>query len=185
MAIFSRNPRERIPRSMISAAEHPYARALLDCIAAPTSAAKAEVLENITIDCGTSWIVPDIPKRPGRPDDYEEREQPARRRRGLHDENARHRFLLAIHHIELSAIDLTMMMCLRTPNMPSSFHADQIGVARDEALHASMLDELCSKRGYPPGTFAIHHRLWDSARGRTRRWGTTRHRAALFRSPWP
>ncbi|MBA3937073.1 MAG: DUF455 family protein [Planctomycetes bacterium] len=140
----------------------PYAEDLLAVIAAPTSAAKAALLADMRAPQET-WVVPVPPGRPGRPAHYHEAEETRRRRRTLAHAPTRLRFLQSIHHIELSAVDLAVLACLRAPDMPAAFHTDFLGIARDEARHAGLLEELLATRGAAPGDAPIHHRLWATA----------------------
>jgi uncharacterized ferritin-like protein (DUF455 family) len=141
-----------------------YAETLLAVIAAPTGAEKAALLAALVPPAGASaWTVPALPARPGRPAHYRESEEQPRRRRTLKHAPTRQRFLLAIHHIELSAIDLACAAALAGSGMPAAFHADQLQVAREEAVHAGLLDVLLTARGAPPGSQPVHHRLWQAA----------------------
>lgn len=139
-----------------------YPEQLLAVIAAPTSEEKARLLDSLKIDVG-NWAPPPLPRRPGRPPHYRESDDLPRRRRTLKHAPTRNRFLEAIHHIELSAIDLAVLCCLRAPDMDEAFHREQLTVAREEAMHAGLLEALLASRGLPPGTDPIHHRLWDAA----------------------
>jgi len=144
---------------------HAYPAALLAVIAAPTSGDKAALLAHLEPPHdGATWDVPTLPERPGRPATYREAHDPPRRRRTLKHGPTRQRFLLAIHHIELSAIDLACAASSAGSGMPSAFHAEQLQVAREEAIHAGLLDDLLTRRGTPPGSEPIHHRLWQAAR---------------------
>lgn len=138
---------------------------LLAVIAAPTGPAKAALLATIEppVD-GVDWPLPPLPERPGRPPHWHESDVQPRRRKTLKHAPTRNRFLLAIHHIELSAIDLAVAACLHGGGMPAAFHRDQLAVAAEEAEHAALLDTLLSARGCPPGSEPIHHRLWQAAR---------------------
>src|SRR4051812_16453850 len=112
-----------------------YADGLLAVIAAPTSAAKAELLAAIVAPPdGSTWPEPAIPLRPGRAPQMVETTEPQRRRRSLADVNSRKRFLHAIHHIELSAVDLAALLCLRASGAPRALHDDFLAIARDEAV---------------------------------------------------
>ncbi|MBA3847463.1 MAG: DUF455 family protein [Planctomycetes bacterium] len=142
-----------------------YADALMAAIAAPTGADKDAILARIVVpDDGATWDMPALPPRPGRPAHWREAgDVQPRRRKTLKHDATRQRFLLAIHHIELSAIDLACVCALRGSGMPRAFHLDQVAVAREEATHAGLLDALLTARGWPPGTEPVHHRLWQAA----------------------
>ena len=142
-----------------------YPARLLAVIAAPTGPAKAALIAAITPPGdGAHWVVPSLPERPGRPGHWRTSDDQPRRRKTLKHAPTRNRFLLAIHHIELSAIDLAVVACLHGGGMPSAFHRDQLAVAAEEAEHAALLDGLLTARGCPPGSEPIHHRLWAAAR---------------------
>ena len=146
----------------------PYPEALLSVITAPTGAEKAALLSRLVPPAdGAIWPLPALPERPGRAAHYRESAEQPRRRRTLKHAPTRLRFLLAIHHIELSAIDLACVASLAGSGMPAAFHAEQLQVAGEEAIHAGLLDALLSARGAPPGSEPIHHRLWEAARSCT------------------
>jgi uncharacterized ferritin-like protein (DUF455 family) len=140
-----------------------YSAQLLAVIAAPERAAKAELLAALVPPAAGGWTVPALPERPGRPAHWREATGPPRRRRTLAHAPTRLRFLLAIHHIELSAVDLAVAACLRAPDQPAEFHRDFLAIARDEARHAGLLEALLAARGVAPGDDPIHHRLWAAA----------------------
>lgn len=143
-----------------------YADDLLAVIQAKHYTDKEQLLSQISTPADNSqWEVPPIPAQPGRPDHYIVNSKPERRRKGLHHEQTRFKFLLAIHHIEYSAIDLACLQCLRSPGMPQDYHKDFLQVAREECQHAQMLGDFLIQRGYEPGSRPIHHRLWQAALG--------------------
>jgi uncharacterized ferritin-like protein (DUF455 family) len=139
-----------------------YPNQLLAVIAAPTSREKASLIGRIEIRLD-GWTTPALPPRPGRPAHYRESSDLPKRRRTLKHAPTRNRFLAAIHHIELSAIDLAVLCCLRAPDMDEDFHRDELAVAGEEAVHAGLLEDLLRQRGIEPGTEPVHHRLWESA----------------------
>jgi len=142
-----------------------YPAALLAVIAAPDAAAKQAALAAVPLPGdGDQWEQCALPIRPGRPAHYVESTVAPKRRRTLAHGPSRQRFLLAIHHIELSAIDLACAAALAGSGMPAAFHADQLAVAKDEAIHAQLIGGLLTERGWPPGCEPVHHRLWDAAR---------------------
>jgi uncharacterized ferritin-like protein (DUF455 family) len=140
-----------------------YVAGLLEALAAPTAATKAAALARLpTPHDSASWPSVDLPPRPGRSQGYQENGAPPRRRRTLSHGPTRNRFLHAIHHIELSAIDLAVVACLRGSGLPSAFHRDFLGIALDEARHAGLLERLLAQRDIHPGDDPVHHRLWES-----------------------
>ncbi|MBA3685717.1 MAG: DUF455 family protein [Planctomycetes bacterium] len=141
-----------------------YVDALLAVIAAPTATAKAAALAVVPAPPITPWSPPPLPLRPGRPAHYREAIETGRRRHTLKHGPTRQRFLLAIHHIELTAVDLAAAASLAGPELPEAFHRDQLAVAGEEAGHALLLEELLVARCFPPGCESVHHRLWDAAR---------------------
>ncbi|MCK6490143.1 MAG: ferritin-like domain-containing protein [Planctomycetes bacterium] len=144
---------------------HPWPTALLAVIAAPDAAAKDALLAALPAPPdGDGWDAPVLPPRPGRPPGWREGPPPGRKGRTLAHGPTRLRFLLALHHIELSAIDLACAAAALGAGMPAAFHADQVRVAREEALHAGLVAGLLEARGLPPGSEPVHHRLWDAAR---------------------
>jgi uncharacterized ferritin-like protein (DUF455 family) len=148
---------------MSGAPAGPYPERLLAVIAAPTGAGKAALLADLVPPAeGATWVAPALPARPGRPADWREDAAKPRRRKTLKHAPTRNRFLLAIHHIELSAIDLAVAASLLGSGMPRDFHREQLAVAVEEAEHAALLDALLRARGCPPGSEPIHHRLWEA-----------------------
>lgn len=139
-----------------------YAEGLLAAINAPGAAAKDAVLAGLTPPDGGCWDMPALPGRPGRPPGVVEG-PPRRRRQGVDTPTGLRRFLHAIWHIELEAIDLACLLALRGSGMPAAFHADCLRVAREEAVHAGLLDGWLRANGYPPGSEPVHHRLWQAA----------------------
>ncbi|GDY11543.1 hypothetical protein LBMAG53_04200 [Planctomycetota bacterium] len=142
-----------------------YALGLMAALGAGGASAKDSVLARLGPPAdGAQWPLPTLPERPGRDAVYREAPEPPRRKRGLDDPHGRLRFLHAIHHIELSAIDLAVVCCLRGAGMPATFHEEFLGLAREEAEHAELVETLLGRRGFPPGSAPIHHRLWISCR---------------------
>ncbi len=139
-----------------------YVAGLLAAIAAPTAAAKDAVLAGLQPPDGQIWTMPVLPQRPGRPPGVVEG-QAKRRRQGVESPAGLRRFLHAIWHIELEAIDLACVLALRGSGMPAAFHADWLRVAREEAVHAGLLDAWLTANAHPPGCEPVHHRLWQTA----------------------
>jgi len=115
-----------------------YLNALGRSLEAATPAAKAAALAGLVAPAdGAAWPMPELPRRPGRAAALREAISPPRRRRTLAHAGTRNRFLLA-------------------------FHEDFLGIARDEARHAALLEELLAGRGIAPGDEPVHFRLWES-----------------------
>lgn len=140
-----------------------YPDQLLAVIEAPDEATKGALLAAIEPPPdGSVWQIPSVPTEPQRePGVLSGRS--TKRRQGIDNHHGRRRFLHAIWHIEITAIDLCCLLCLRAPGQPQAFHADHLGIARDEAIHAGLLRTWLIANDYPPGSEPIHHRLWQSA----------------------
>jgi uncharacterized ferritin-like protein (DUF455 family) len=144
-----------------------YVEDLLAVIAAGDPGEKGQRLAAIQPPPdGTCWDTPQVPEVPGRPAHWKvdgAAEHAPRRRKGLAQRGSRLHFLHAIHHIEVTAIDLACLLCLRGSGAPTALHADFLRVAREEAAHAALLERYLVNEGYPPGTDAVHTRLWRTA----------------------
>jgi uncharacterized ferritin-like protein (DUF455 family) len=140
-----------------------YVAQLIAVITAPTASEKATCLAAIVAPSLATWPLPELPALPGRPNHWQVSDVPPRRRRTLSHAPTRNRFLLAIHHIELSAVDLAVLACLRASGAPAELHHDFLGIARDEARHARLLEDLLARRGLVPGDEPVHYRLWQTA----------------------
>ncbi|MDM4765372.1 ferritin-like domain-containing protein [Pelomonas sp. SE-A7] len=69
----------------------------------------------------------------------------------------------SIAHIELNAIDLALDIVWRFPGLPEAFYRDWVRIAKEEALHFTLLrDHLVSMR-LDYGSFNAHNALWDMA----------------------
>jgi uncharacterized ferritin-like protein (DUF455 family) len=69
----------------------------------------------------------------------------------------------SVLHIELNAIDLALDVVARFAHMPDAFYRDWIAIAKEEALHFTLLrDHLCTY-GLDYGAFDAHNGLWDMA----------------------
>jgi uncharacterized ferritin-like protein (DUF455 family) len=73
----------------------------------------------------------------------------------------------ALAHIELNAVNLALDIIWRFDGMPQQFYRDWLSVAKEEALHHSLLARHLATLGCAYGDFDAHDGLWDMAR-RTR-----------------
>jgi uncharacterized ferritin-like protein (DUF455 family) len=115
----------------------------------------------LTLDAAEAFDEPPgIPGRPTRPvlvDHTRLRPRSARTREG------RGALLHAIAHIELNAIDLALDACWRWSGLPERWYRDWLGVAREEALHFTLLRDHLATLGYAYGDFPAHGALWEMA----------------------
>ena len=68
-----------------------------------------------------------------------------------------------ICHIEFTAINLALDAAVRFCGMPPAYYADWIRVAREEAIHYSLLDRHLHTLGHAYGDFVAHDGLWNMA----------------------
>ncbi len=66
----------------------------------------------------------------------------------------------AVAHIEFNAINLALDAVWRFSGMPADFYADWLRVAREEALHFSLLQAHLRELGHAYGDFEAHDGLW-------------------------
>ena len=66
----------------------------------------------------------------------------------------------AVAHIEFNAINLALDAVWRFSGLPHDFYADWLRVAREEALHFSLLQAHLRSLGHAYGDFEAHDGLW-------------------------
>lgn len=69
----------------------------------------------------------------------------------------------ALAHIELNAIDLALDIVWRFAGMPEQFYRDWVAIAKEEALHFTLLRKHLLSLGFDYGDFDAHNTLWDMA----------------------
>jgi len=113
------------------------------------------------VDADTAIALPSgIPGRPERPRLVR---ATALQSQSLRTVEGRAALLHSIVHIERNAIDLALDIMVRFAGMPDAFYHDWIAIAKEEALHFTLLrDHLCTY-GYDYGDFDAHNGLWDMA----------------------
>ena len=67
----------------------------------------------------------------------------------------------ALAHIEFNAVNLSLDALWRFPDMPAEYYADWLRVAKEEAIHFSMLAAHLQVLGYRYGDFPAHDSLWE------------------------
>jgi uncharacterized ferritin-like protein (DUF455 family) len=121
--------------------------------------------ERLVLDKQAHWSEPEgLPGRSDRPRLLPPRQVP---QRAVGSPEGRAGLIHALAHIECNAMDLALDVIWRFPAMPENFYHDWLKVAREEALHFSLLHEHLQAMGYRYGDFDAHEGLWDMAR-RTR-----------------
>lgn len=67
----------------------------------------------------------------------------------------------ALAHIEFNAVNLSLDALWRFPDMPAEYYIDWLRVAKEEAIHFSMLVAHLQVLGYRYGDFPAHDSLWE------------------------
>jgi uncharacterized ferritin-like protein (DUF455 family) len=82
-------------------------------------------------------------------------------RRSMNTVEGRAMLIHALAHIEFNAINLALDALWRFPGMPAAYYTDWLLVAKEEALHFSLLAAHLQALGYRYGDFAAHDSLWE------------------------
>lgn len=101
-----------------------------------------------------------FPKRAARPQLVPPTKVP---KRGLKTRTGRLMLLHALAHIECNAIDLALDIIWRFAKLPEAFYRDWWRVAKEEALHFSLVRDYLRDLGADYGDFAAHNGLWALA----------------------
>jgi uncharacterized ferritin-like protein (DUF455 family) len=101
-----------------------------------------------------------VPGRPSRPLLVSPREL---KHRSMASPQGRATLIHAIAHIEFNAINLALDIVWRFPLTSLDFANDWLTVAREEAMHFSLLREHLQSLGYDYGDFPAHNGLWEMA----------------------
>ena len=84
-------------------------------------------------------------------------------RRSVATTEGRAALIAALAHIELNAIDLACDLLWRFDGMPVPFYRQWTQVAREEALHFTLLSDHLRTLGHRYGDFPAHNALWEMA----------------------
>jgi uncharacterized ferritin-like protein (DUF455 family) len=101
-----------------------------------------------------------IPGRPARPELVPPR---LVGRRSMVTEEGRAMLIHALAHIEFNAINLALDAIWRYPGMPEAYYTDWLRVAKEEAVHFSLLAAHLRTLGHAYGDFPAHDSLWEMA----------------------
>lgn len=108
-------------------------------------------------------VLPEPPGVPGRPARPVLLPPAAMKNRAVGSPEGRAALIHALAHIESNAIDLALDVLWRFPGLPEAFYLDWWQVAREEALHFSLLQAHLTSLGYAYGDFPAHNGLWEMA----------------------
>ena len=123
--------------------------------------AVAAIGVDTALDCDGQIDAPrPLPGRPTRPSLIAPREVP---QRGLGTAEGRAALIHALAHIEFNAINLALDVVWRFAAMPANFYREWMQVAREEALHFSLLQAHLKTLGFDYGDFPAHNGLWEMA----------------------
>ena len=144
-------------------------RQALAVLLEPDADRKAAAAQALDLDAGLDEAEviaepPGIPGRPARPALVAHTQLKAR---GAQTLEGRAALIHSIVHIELNAIDHALDAVWRFDGLPRAYYLDWLGVAREEALHFSLLRDHLRTLGRGYGDFPAHNGLWDMAQ-RTR-----------------
>jgi len=133
------------------------------CLIRADDKAKAGLALDLTLPVGADQPVEAqvaVPGRPAKPILVPPTEV---KQRSVHTLEGRATLVHAICHIELNAIDLACDIVWRFPGMPDLFYVQWAQVAKEEALHFSLLRDHLRQMGYEYGDFPAHNGLWEMA----------------------
>ena len=82
-------------------------------------------------------------------------------RRSMNTPEGRAMLIHALAHIEFNAVNLALDALWRFPGMPVGYYTDWLRVAKEEAIHYSMLAAHLRLLGHEYGDFAAHDSLWE------------------------
>jgi len=145
-------------------------RQALAVLLEPDADRKAAAAQALDVEAGLDEAEliaepPGIPGRPMRPALVAHTQLKPRSAQTLEGRAA---LVHSIVHIELNAIDLALDAVWRFDGLPRAYYLDWLQVAREEALHFSLLRDHLRTLGRAYGDFPAHNALWDMAE-RTKR----------------
>ena len=140
---------------------HLALEALATCDVAAKLAAVAVIAQDTPLDCDGRIDEPrTLPGRPLRPELIAATAVP---RRGIGSLEGRAALIHALAHIEFNAINLALDVVWRFATLPPNFYREWMQVAREEALHFSLLQAHLKTLGFDYGDFPAHNGLWEMA----------------------
>ena len=107
---------------------------------------------------GEPAVAGEIPGRPVRPQLVPPR---LLGRRSMVTVEGRAMLVHALAHIEFNALNLALDALWRFPDLPAEYYVDWLRVAKEEAIHFSLLTAHLQRLGYGYGDFPGHDSLWE------------------------
>lgn len=129
----------------------------------PTAKALSTTALDLSLPCGADRELPLPSGIPGRPNLPRLVRATLLQQGSLRTPEGRACLIHSIVHIELNAIDLALDVVARFAGMPDQFYRDWIAVAKEEALHFTLLRDHLNTYGFEYGDFDAHNSLWDMA----------------------
>jgi uncharacterized ferritin-like protein (DUF455 family) len=126
-------------------------------------AALAQAWLSNSMSLDTHMLLTALSPIPGQPVKPELVSPLAVKRRAMNTAEGRAVLIHALAHIEFNAINLALDAIWRFAGMPPAYYADWLQVAKEEALHFSLLAGHLQKQGYAYGDFPAHNSLWEMA----------------------
>ncbi|NRR30472.1 ferritin-like domain-containing protein [Oxalobacteraceae bacterium] len=127
--------------------------------AAVAAMAEAFLTGAVEVNCsGMPPVTGTIPGRPVKPDLVPPR---LVGRRSMTTVEGRAMLVHALSHIEFNAVNLALDALWRFPGLPTEYYTDWLRVAKEEAIHFSMLTEHLQVLGFQYGDFPAHDSLWE------------------------
>ena len=150
------------PKEMRQAALFWLAEPMVACkLKGVAQLAQAWTTGSITLDAHT--VLSPQSTLPGQPAKPEQVVPRLVKRRSMMTAEGRAILIHALAHIEFNAINLALDAIWRFTDMPAAYYADWLQVAKEEALHFTLLSEHLQSQGYGYGDFPAHNSLWEMA----------------------
>lgn len=118
---------------------------------------------HLELPSGAEQSIQDPGGIPGRPSHLEFVLPQKVPRRSVHTLQGRAALVHSLAHIEFNAINLALDIIWRYPNLSDRFYGGWLTVAKEEALHFSLLQAHLSTLGFNYGDFPCHDGLWEMA----------------------
>jgi len=129
----------------------------------PDRKAAGALALDLDLPVDPAHVIAEPPGIPGRPDRPLVVPHAQIRQRSVGTVEGRAALIHAIAHIELNAIDLALDAVWRFDGLPEAFYRDWAGVAREEALHFTLLRDHLRGLGFAYSDFPAHAALWEMA----------------------